>query len=103
METIEYYHVPADKIGLVLCYMNPNGWLFDSGHHMAGDNIERHYVSATSRDWDGDKPVFTLREYEARGAVSRLVSITSDNLLKANNTVVEVKSYEVLKKKLMIR
>lgn len=98
METIEYYNVPADKIGLVLCYLKPYGWLFDT-FGGSGDSIDKWYCQSTSRDWDGHQPVFRLKEYKE----SKMIAITSDLLMRANNQIDVVRPYKELKKKLGIQ
>lgn len=94
-----YHECPADKIGYILCYMAPNGWEWDIGptRRPEPSGIQAYYVTATSRDYDGDTPVFHLRETADR----RYVSITSKNLLKANNHNPEINPFESLKQKVI--
>lgn len=99
MELIEYFYVPADKIGLVLSYMNPCGWRFDNITPGEGDPIEKWYGQATSRDWDGHQPIFCLKEYNH----SKKFFITSDLLMRANNQVATIRPFEDLKRKLGIQ
>jgi len=72
-----YYEVPPDKIGWVLVQMEAYGWEFwGSGKR---EPIMKHYVSATSRNWDGHRCIFELNmKYKE-------LAITSDLLMKANN------------------
>jgi hypothetical protein len=98
METIKHYFVPADKIGRVLCYMKPYGWVSDDAFGQ-GQEIDKWYCHATSMDWDGHICIFRLREYKNKNKVA----ITSDLLMKANNQIADILPFEALKKKLNIQ
>lgn len=87
-----YYHVPADKIGLTLIGAEGNGYEWPDG------SMILNYVSATSRNWDGDLPVLKLEEFGER----RLMSMTSRNILMNLPSRCEIHSYEQLKEKLDI-
>lgn len=96
MIKITYYNVPADKIGLALCYLNSYGWEFNLCGN--GVPIERYYIQATSRDWDGHQCIFRMEERTN----CKLISTTSNLLMEANNQTDEVLSFEKFKHKYFI-
>lgn len=94
MNKVKYYYVPPDKIGLVLCHLNSYGWKFDQVG-TGGISIEKQYIQATSRDWDGHKCIFKVEQWKDY----KLISITSDLLMKANKKTDIIYSYEDFKKR----
>lgn len=91
---INYFFVPADKIGLVLLHLDAYGWRFDECLGCSAP-IQKYYVQATSRDYDGHKCVFKLEEYKNYN----LISITTDLLMAANKQNDEVRTYSDFKNK----
>ncbi len=87
-----YYHIPADKIGFVLSQLELYGWEFCSSIGIR-EPIENHYKSATSKNWDGHKPVLILTEYNDY----RDLYITSDMVMKKSGDTSIIKSYEEFK------
>lgn len=87
-----YYNIPADKIGFVLSHLEACGWEFFEVPHKRYP-ISKFYGSATSRNWDGHKPVFVMEEHSDY----RDLSITSDLLMEANKDTSIIKSYDEFK------
>lgn len=92
INVIRHYYVPADKIGWTIARLGGNGFEW-CGPNKTRIPISEHYFSATSRDWDGHKCIFVLDEYGSK----RLLSITSDLLMKANSQESDIHSFDDLK------
>lgn len=92
-EKINYYYVPADKIGHVLCHLNSYGWLWDDN-----SPIERYYISATSHDFwsEKNKCVFKVEQWKGQKEY-KFIAITSDILLKEKG--IKIYSYDDFKKR----
>jgi hypothetical protein len=91
-DAINYYNVPPDKIGLVLCHLNSYGWKFKATG-VDVFSIDDQYVQATSRDWDGHKCIFRVEQWKGY----KFISITSDLIMKENKQTEEVYSYQDFK------
>ncbi len=92
MDKINYYNVPSDKIGFILSHLSSNGWEFNLVG-VGGIPIEKGYIQATSRNWDGHECVFKIEQWKDY----KFIAITSNLLMKFNSQTDKVYSFAELK------
>lgn len=94
MQYGEHFYIENNKLKEILLLLEAKG--FEWREMIGGAPIKKYYYESINRDYTGHQIVLEIELYKHY----KFVILTTDLLLKANNSKAEIKSYDEFLKRI---